>query len=55
MTLDVDYDESTIYSMDQLVFSLRSELARHVQDGGLSPSGEEVVDGWDMEIEEYYD
>ena len=50
ITIKVCYDESTVGSSDELEMALERELDRCIQDGLLTPSGEEIVDEYSMEV-----
>ncbi len=51
ITIEVDYDEATVTSEERLVLALEREVDRAIQEGLLTPSGEEVVDGFTAIVE----
>lgn len=50
VTLVVDYDESTVSDSDELLMAIEREVIRGIETGMLTPSGEEVVDSWDINV-----
>jgi len=50
ITIKVCYDESTVDSEDELEMALERGVDQCIQNGLLSPSGEEIVDEYSMEV-----
>jgi len=51
ITIKVNYDETTVDSNDEILMLLEHEVDRHVGDGMLTPTGDEVVNTYAIEIE----
>lgn len=52
IVLDVEYDESTVRDPEDLIMGLEREIDRAVNEGFLTPSGEEVINQFDTDIRE---
>lgn len=50
ITVKIAYDEATVSDPLQLKMALEQEIHHQVGDGLLTPTGEEIVDEWDVEI-----
>ena len=51
ITISVNYDESTIYDIDQLIMNVEANIDRAIGDGMLSGSNDEIVDEFEVKVE----
>lgn len=52
ITIDIVYDETSIFDEEELMRDLRRGVDRAVQRGLLTPSLEEIVDEYTVNIDE---
>lgn len=51
ITIVVNYDEATVSDRDSFEMNLEREVDRMVENGMLSPTGEEIVDEFSVDVE----
>ena len=51
ITIELEYDEASISDADRLEYHLHEEVDRAIGSGFVTPTGEEIVESFDISIE----